>query len=902
MSIGTLSARILADASGIKSGMGLTRSELKATREAFMATRTDAEKMQAALDVLAKANAKGAFKEAKDYEAAVKETRRQLDPAVKAQEAARAEAERTASERQRADEREAAAVISRNRTEREKYSDAVRRLAELKAGGQFKGNEDAYRREIERLKETLPAIRAKRDAEQNAIRETRRLFDDYAARRRAELERPAVNPLGHLGGATVPTAGTNNLRMLAGGAAGAAAAAVGGMAAGIWSGAGEQLAEIREAAKSATKLGVDPKTYLRLAEAAREFRVETGAVENAVFRAQTKIGEAMAGMEEPRKAFDALGLSWDKLSKATPVEAFTAINEAIQRQGTVADRAAAAQKLYGESVRELGPLLQLTRDQFDALTKAQEAKGLILLPSELEKIKAAGDAVKDNEQAWRGLTRSVAPFRAEVDTAWSGTKASIWGGLQSWVQEFRDAHKTLADYAAESAATAGPVDATAAARTQVAALEAQKKAREEAAQKAKEFREEVGRLDQGLAIEAATLGMTGRQAEIYRLRLRGLSDDMANLFLRHARWNEAAKLTADLTKQLSRDATIANWRMSADQAKLYELALQGVNREQLESIRILQVLRAQQQAFAQTQDKATESWFKTWEAVRQQQLQAAGGRDPKDQAASETAELRRQLELQKLIAQMKREGASGDEINARVRLAEMSNEFERQAEALGRRNKVFEAGRQIAESVKTPQEKYRDEIRKIEEAEAAGAFVKNEYSRATKRAADEFARAANQSRQARGVEGVRAGTAAAEDRIDELRRAERAQDAAARIAADVRRQVRAPEIAAAERRQEAGLVEQRKAGMAEFAERERLTRGDLDEDPTSPANRLLRERSPAARQTQAAAQFGRPGTQTAPGEDRTAKYWQQQLQLQTKILGALQRIAGGEAISLVETK
>jgi hypothetical protein len=79
--IGSLAARILADASGIKSGLGLTRNELRVTRDAFAASRTDVEQYQAALDALNRARDKGAFagNEA-EYARALQAVKDQLDP------------------------------------------------------------------------------------------------------------------------------------------------------------------------------------------------------------------------------------------------------------------------------------------------------------------------------------------------------------------------------------------------------------------------------------------------------------------------------------------------------------------------------------------------------------------------------------------------------------------------------------------------------------------------------------------------------------------------------------------------------------------------------------------------------------------------------------------------------
>lgn len=87
MSIGTLSARILMDASGVQSGMGLTRAEMRLTRQAFVDSATDVQKLETALSTLESARDKGAYKDEEAYAQAVAAVRQQLDPAVKAEQA-----------------------------------------------------------------------------------------------------------------------------------------------------------------------------------------------------------------------------------------------------------------------------------------------------------------------------------------------------------------------------------------------------------------------------------------------------------------------------------------------------------------------------------------------------------------------------------------------------------------------------------------------------------------------------------------------------------------------------------------------------------------------------------------------------------------------------------------------
>lgn len=61
MTIGTLAARIMADASGIKTGMGLTRNELKITRQAFLDSASDIDKHNVAIQQVEDAYSRGAI-------------------------------------------------------------------------------------------------------------------------------------------------------------------------------------------------------------------------------------------------------------------------------------------------------------------------------------------------------------------------------------------------------------------------------------------------------------------------------------------------------------------------------------------------------------------------------------------------------------------------------------------------------------------------------------------------------------------------------------------------------------------------------------------------------------------------------------------------------------------------
>jgi len=134
MTIGTLAARIMADASGIKSGMGLTRSELKITRQAFIDSSTDVDKLNTALAQLESARDKGAFQNEEQYARALAAVRAELDPVVIAQREAAEAARQLADEQTAAAEAAAEAVKQQGAAFTEHYATAgekrVKQLSE----------------------------------------------------------------------------------------------------------------------------------------------------------------------------------------------------------------------------------------------------------------------------------------------------------------------------------------------------------------------------------------------------------------------------------------------------------------------------------------------------------------------------------------------------------------------------------------------------------------------------------------------------------------------------------------------------------------------------------------------------------------------------------------------------
>lgn len=76
----------------------------------------------------------------------------------------------------------------------------------------------------------------------------------------------------------------------------------------------------------------------------------------AINKMQKSLIEASEGLQEPTKAFQALGLSYDELLEKSPSEQFSEIGNAIRRIEDPAERAAAAMRIFGRAGAELQSL------------------------------------------------------------------------------------------------------------------------------------------------------------------------------------------------------------------------------------------------------------------------------------------------------------------------------------------------------------------------------------------------------------------------------------------------------------------------------------------------------------------------------------------------------------------
>lgn len=935
--IDTLAYKIIADTQGFTRGLMATRQEIAAAKELLRESVNSWDLYQAKLQAVEQLQAKGLLS-SEQYAAAMNRLNAQSPEAVQRQQELAEMARRLA-----AAESEAAAVVARHRTEREKYTEAVQRLAALKAGGQFSGEsgQRTYTAELERLKGLLPEVQAKQMAQAAAEREaadivarhrTERerydaalqrlvgmksagLFSGEAGQRAylAELERlrgtlpevqaqqqaaaaaadkhaaalhrakqltadaetpfsryrSAVHELSQLKSQGALTAAeyskalrgvraelASNLPLLGGMAkllvsqgwmqAGIVATAAVAAYRHVSAQVSVQSAEVERLAKSSKLLGLDVNTLQVWERFGSRAGASVDTVGEKIGKFVEKLGGMRAGGKDLDAAIGALGLDKKRLANASVDDALRMVAERFAGITNAADRAYLAEQLFGRGGDAMLPALTAGAAGLDEMRSKLAALGLTLTVDQVESVQRAKRAWSEMRHTldgtWRTLAVQLAPTiehtartlseefarpenqaamkqmaadlaefgRAAIDVgvalgpvvAATGRMAGM--SLQGWAAIGRlFTRGTLLEDSGEADRQA--------VQARIERERAEQRARARSAMTGQQLEtyvggrqtaavaDEVKSLNSELAKQAESLLRTTAAQRIAALAARGATSEQLReatawekLIASRRQANAAADKLRSKTEELasSHRQAIETFGLSAEAVKMYELRMAGATAETLRAIAAAKSHVQSLEAQKQLTEKTAEAGLQQWQTQRQAQLQAAGFRGPGGQtaaerAAEETAELRRQRDLMQLVARLRQEGSSEEDIRRQVAIRQQADAIDRQSQALTRRQRLLESGRQAEESVRSPEEAYAEQLRHIREMMDAGGMSVTAYVRLRKRAAEELARALPGGDRRRGVAAFGLDSAEGQDQIFEMRRAMAALRKQAQIDAQV---------------------------------------------------------------------------------------------------------------------
>lgn len=208
---------------------------------------------------------------------------------------------------------------------------------------------------------------------------------------------------------------------VAAGAVAAATTAVTGLASGIMSAAGATAEYGDSIDKMSQKLGMSAEGYQEWDFILQHSGTSVAALKPAM---KTLTKELESGSE----AFEALGLSTKELEGLDKEAQFNKVVAGLQSVEDEAERSRLATELFGRGAMELGPLLNTSAEDTEAMRKQVHDLGGVLSDEAVKNSAAFQDSLQNLQYAMQGVTNSaMAEFLPSITTIMDGMSAALSG-------------------------------------------------------------------------------------------------------------------------------------------------------------------------------------------------------------------------------------------------------------------------------------------------------------------------------------------------------------------------------------------------------------------------------------------------------------------------------------------
>lgn len=173
---------------------------------------------------------------------------------------------------------------------------------------------------------------------------------------------------------------------------------------------GSSIEGLKMGFKTMNKQLADATEYINeitLAEIDLENQLENGEISLDEYNA--KYDELYAGSNKSIEAFEKLGFTMDDISKMmdSPEEAFSNIISALQEMPEGTERTAIATELLGRSAMELGPLLNTSAEETQAMKDRVHELGGVLSDDAVKASANFQDNLQDMQTAMAGVKRGI---------------------------------------------------------------------------------------------------------------------------------------------------------------------------------------------------------------------------------------------------------------------------------------------------------------------------------------------------------------------------------------------------------------------------------------------------------------------------------------------------------------
>lgn len=196
--------------------------------------------------------------------------------------------------------------------------------------------------------------------------------------------------------------------------------------------------------KMSQKLGMSAEAYQEW-----DFIMQhNGSSIDSMTTSMKKLSEAVVDQSDKSvKAFDKLGISMEDAAKMSQEELFSATITALQGMESSAERTALATDLLGKSAMELGPLLNMSAEETEAMRQQVHDLGGVMSDESVKASAAYQDSLQNLQTAFGGVTRNLtSQFMPAITNVMDGVTALVSGdssgigliteGLRGFTEQF----------------------------------------------------------------------------------------------------------------------------------------------------------------------------------------------------------------------------------------------------------------------------------------------------------------------------------------------------------------------------------------------------------------------------------------------------------------------------------
>lgn len=204
-------------------------------------------------------------------------------------------------------------------------------------------------------------------------------------------------------------------------ALGAATAAVGALGSAVVNGASKWAAYGDNIDKASQKLGFSAKGYQEWDHILQHSGTSIESVQRGLMSLENEAGKG-------NEAFEELGISQEQLASMNSEELWEASIKGLQGIADGGKRAALAQKLFGRQAKELGPLLNMTAEETEAMKENFNEMGGVMSDDAVKAAAAFQDSLQDMKTAFGALGRDLfSTFMPSLSTVMNGLTAIFSG-------------------------------------------------------------------------------------------------------------------------------------------------------------------------------------------------------------------------------------------------------------------------------------------------------------------------------------------------------------------------------------------------------------------------------------------------------------------------------------------